>query len=266
MDAPVRLCLALAAAGRQVLRPAEPTELYDEADETLLHASAKERTAQVISMFQPHGDVLELGCGYGGTLAALAENGTSAVGVDPDTNRVEDAKRRGLHATVGRAEALPFPEGSFDVVLSVAVLEHITDIQTALDESYRVLRPGGRFCAVWGPAWLTYNGPHLIKCLPIPWVHLLFPDRVIVSALRVQLERGDWPSTYMKYKLHDFQQMGRLTRRKLRRAARQAGFSILEESSWSRPGKQELSRLPLLSEVLAGELRVVLMKPRSPSL
>jgi SAM-dependent methyltransferase len=45
---------------------------------------------------------------------------------------------------VGDMEALPFPDGSFDAAMALACLHHIPDPRPALDEAFRVLRPGGR--------------------------------------------------------------------------------------------------------------------------
>jgi hypothetical protein len=85
----------------------------------------------------------------------------------------------------------------------------------------------------WGPAWLTYNGPRLIKCLGVPWVQLLFSDGTITDALKAQRARGTWPADYVDDKLADFHAMGRVTRRRLRKAAIGAGFTVVEESSRS---------------------------------
>jgi demethylmenaquinone methyltransferase/2-methoxy-6-polyprenyl-1,4-benzoquinol methylase len=52
---------------------------------------------------------------------------------------------RGLTWTTGDAESLPFPERSFDAYTIAFGLRNVTDIDKALREAYRVLRPGGRF-------------------------------------------------------------------------------------------------------------------------
>jgi SAM-dependent methyltransferase len=203
--------------------------------------------------------VLEIGCGFGGLLAELSETGLSAVGIDIDDARVGYASAKGFDARVADAQKLPFSTGSFDTVISAAVLEHIPNIRAALREAHRVLTPDGAFVARWGPGWLTYNGPHLIKALGVPWVHLLFSDRTILEALDRQ--RSVWPSSYLDDKVADFQAMGRLTRRRLRAAAVAEGFEIVEETSHSpHRTKELLSRVPPFDELLAGELTVVLRR------
>jgi demethylmenaquinone methyltransferase/2-methoxy-6-polyprenyl-1,4-benzoquinol methylase len=52
---------------------------------------------------------------------------------------------RGLSWTTGDAEDLPFPDGSFDAYSIAFGLRNVTDIDAALDEAHRVLKPGGRF-------------------------------------------------------------------------------------------------------------------------
>jgi len=103
----------------------------------------------------PYPRALELGCGTGFFLLNLVQAGVIARGggavTDISPGMVEVAQRnaRGLGFSVeGRvadAESLPYPDGSFDLVLGHAVLHHIPDVELALREVLRVLRPGGRF-------------------------------------------------------------------------------------------------------------------------
>ena len=65
-----------------------------------------------------------------------------AVGRDRAVNR---GLLKGLTWTTGDAEALPFPDRSFDGYTIAFGLRNVTDIDKALGEAYRVLRPGGRF-------------------------------------------------------------------------------------------------------------------------
>jgi ubiquinone/menaquinone biosynthesis C-methylase UbiE len=94
-------------------------------------------------------DVLDVGCGQGIDLARYAAAGASSTGIDLTPRHVELARAHietmGLEATVvrGDAEALPFPDCSFDRVSSNGVLHHTPDLSTALREIHRVLRPGG---------------------------------------------------------------------------------------------------------------------------
>ncbi|MDA8430406.1 MAG: class I SAM-dependent methyltransferase [Geobacteraceae bacterium] len=108
--------------------------------------------------------VLDIGCGYGGLLIYLNRRvGFTQVmeGLDCSGLMVERAQRemqkRGLdsriHIRQGLATKLPYPDGTFDVVLSTYVIKHLSDrsSQEMLAEVMRVLKPGGRFC-LWEAA------------------------------------------------------------------------------------------------------------------
>ncbi len=88
--------------------------------------------------------LLDIGCGTGGTLRALAPLG-DAVGVDTEPGAIEAARRRsGCEVGPGRLpDDMPFADDSFDVITLLDVLEHIEDDAGSLATIARLLRPGG---------------------------------------------------------------------------------------------------------------------------
>ena len=83
--------------------------------------------------------VLDLGCGDGLLLSFLKENGITGKGLDISEEGVEKAKSKGLDASVfDFNEKLPFPDGIFDVVVSLDVLEHLYDPENLIKEAVRV--------------------------------------------------------------------------------------------------------------------------------
>lgn len=99
--------------------------------------------------------VLEIGIGPGRDAAAFVAAGHTVVGVDLSRVFAQLAMRIGAHTAIATVRALPFPDGSFDVVWSMSTLMHVPDsaIDAALGEVARVLRPDGTaVIGVWGGA------------------------------------------------------------------------------------------------------------------
>jgi SAM-dependent methyltransferase len=93
--------------------------------------------------------ILDIGCGPGGNGAWLAEFG-SVVGIDVAPSALAFARSRWPDVTYIEASAtdLPFPDGSFDIVVMVTVLYLLEDDGRAAAEAARVLRPGGVLLSV----------------------------------------------------------------------------------------------------------------------
>jgi SAM-dependent methyltransferase len=94
--------------------------------------------------------VLDLGCGAGRFVAALAAAGADPVGVEVAEAALERARSVAPGADLRLAEpdgSLPLEHGSVDLVWCTEVLEHVADVAHLLLEVRRVLRPGGRLLA-----------------------------------------------------------------------------------------------------------------------
>jgi glycosyltransferase involved in cell wall biosynthesis/ubiquinone/menaquinone biosynthesis C-methylase UbiE len=117
--------------------------------------------------------VFDCGCGMGFYLMAMGElHALRLVGLDGDVERLAWARREEVPAELlsGNILRLPFPDESFDKVLMSEVLEHIDDDRRALQEIYRVLKPGGvlalsvphaRYPFWWDPInhiWIALGG------------------------------------------------------------------------------------------------------------
>jgi SAM-dependent methyltransferase len=100
------------------------------------------------------GRALDVGCGTGFHLRTLVELGWSVTGIDLSDDQLRLARERaGEVAEIvhGDATVLPFPDGSFDVVLSAFTHTDLADFSGTIREAARVLAPDGR---------LVYLGPH----------------------------------------------------------------------------------------------------------
>lgn len=118
----------------------------------------------------PYENSLEIGCGTGFFTLNLIQAGVIKNGAvtDISAGMVEVAQRnaRGLgfevDGKVADAESIPYPDNSFDLVVGHAVLHHIPDVELALRECLRVLKPGGRFVFCGEP---TDNGDYVARRL-----------------------------------------------------------------------------------------------------
>jgi SAM-dependent methyltransferase len=98
------------------------------------------------------GDILENGCGVGMYVEKLAPFGGRVFGLEYDFERAAEAGSRSPRILNAAGENLPYPDSSFDLILSHEVLEHVVDDRAAVKEIVRVLRspdpasgkPGGR--------------------------------------------------------------------------------------------------------------------------
>jgi SAM-dependent methyltransferase len=96
-------------------------------------------------------DVLEIGLGYGSVAQKIAQAGAVYRGLDLASGPVEMANyRMRLHGLNGEAVQgsvldAPFDDASFDYVVSIGCFHHTGNMPRAIDEAYRILRPGGRF-------------------------------------------------------------------------------------------------------------------------
>lgn len=116
------------------------------------HGADVEYSDQILPLVVRHvagaARVLDLGCGEGQIARLAVAGGAERVtGIDASAAQIAEARRRGGGVTYvrGSATSLPLVSGWFDAVVSCLVLEHVEDLDGALDEVSRVLRPGGRF-------------------------------------------------------------------------------------------------------------------------
>lgn len=139
----------LPAAGRDWALP-----LYDPFVK-LFGGDAARRTLLDQSAIGPRQRILDIGCGTG-TLAVQLKRlypGVDLTALDPDPKALARAERKAQRSGVavkfdrGYSDELPYPDASFDRVLSSFMYHHLRpeDKEKTLREAYRVLRPGGSF-------------------------------------------------------------------------------------------------------------------------
>jgi SAM-dependent methyltransferase len=209
------------------------------------------RSAKVIAFLERAGVcvggcVLDAGCGGGGMPLSLAEHAERVVGIDP-INRFGQAgatlaRERGvsnLHFLLADGMDLPFESASFDLVLSHAVIEHVSDAARYLRECRRVLKPGGRVYLSTAP-YLSFAGAHLPRLLvPVP-LHLIAGRRVAFGTFRWLARRAPWVLKEAEHEnsfIRDARRgvvkrddlLEKVRVRRLRAMLKDAGFRVLEE-------------------------------------
>ena len=113
---------------------------------------AKRLAYEAVAEIEPR-DVLEVGCGRGELAERISrELGARVAAVDQSERMVELARARGVEAIVGDVQDVPFPDASFDCAVAAWMLYHARDLDRALSELARVLRPGGRLVAATNSA------------------------------------------------------------------------------------------------------------------
>jgi ubiquinone/menaquinone biosynthesis C-methylase UbiE len=122
--------------------------------------------------------LVDLGCGTGYYMAEMRARGFSVTGVDASEEMLAKARQNnpGADLRSGTLDALPFPDGSFDVLLCVEVLRYIPDPRNAIREMARVLRPGGAAFVTAMPLansnfyWLVNRA---LRFMPVGWLQRL---------------------------------------------------------------------------------------------
>lgn len=159
--------------------------------------------------------VLDLGCGRGEVLLACHRAGARVAGIDSSAAAVEITRETldGIDADVrqGDVTRLPWPDASFDAVLSGDVIEHLVpeDAAAMLREAHRVLRPGGRL--------VLHTAPNRLF-LTVAWPVLRWP--LIAAGHRESVGRLEhWIAASKAFHVNE------QTVYRLRRGLRTAGFS-----------------------------------------
>ena len=123
--------------------------------------------------------VLDIGAGTGGFVAACLERDHTCKGVEPWDQARSTAVAIGrqldlpMDIVPGSAEDIPYPSDTFDLVHANSVMEHVADLDHALAEIFRVLKPGGVFWFYTASAMCPLQGE--IQGFPLfGW----YPDRL----------------------------------------------------------------------------------------
>lgn len=125
-----------------VLKKVEPFDSYADRYENWFERNKFAYGSELLAVKQllPESGVgIEVGIGSG----RFAEPLGIKIGVDPSIRMAEIARKRGIEVIAGIAEDLPIRDSRFDFVLLVTTICFLDDVEKALREAHRVMKPGG---------------------------------------------------------------------------------------------------------------------------
>lgn len=262
--------------------PRAPRPLYFDVDayQRWLENSGQDLYDHFYSRYADFGgkSILDLGCGYGGKIITYGRHGASLLcGIDFNQVVLRKAKshvgRTGLSAQFVGANAttLPFPDSTFDVVISDDGFDHFKRPRAVLDEIRRILRPGGIGLVSFVP-YRSTECSHMAEYLRLPWHHLLFSRRAIRQALDLVAaydrskssdqasQRSDVAGVFATFE----NQLSRLTMKQFKqKLLGLAGVRLVRLRKQSRNWARPLTYLPGINEFFTDCVYCVLTKEES---
>jgi SAM-dependent methyltransferase len=130
------------------------------------------RVALRLAGGEPPGKALDLGAGQGAISQALKDRGFEVTATDVNTAQFRASGVPCLKLDLNRP--LPFPDGSFDLVMAIEILEHLESPRAFLREIFRLVRPGG-LAVVTTPNITSL--PSRVLFLATGWFDLFVPTR-----------------------------------------------------------------------------------------
>ncbi|MDH7489305.1 MAG: class I SAM-dependent methyltransferase [Anaerolineae bacterium] len=202
--------------------------------------------------------VLDLGCGLGGYTEALRERGARVVATDLSLPALVGLPPLSPRVCAD-ALALPFSDAAFDLVFCASLIEHVPDGLALLEETRRVVRPGGYGYVSFPPFYSPRGGHqfapyHLLGERFATWLYLRTRARRIPAWQRDIVAEGDsYSRAYHGFGLH------RVTIAAAKRWAAQAGWQVVSLSTRFSP--VNTAKWPLLGEFLTWHAEFLLRKP-----
>jgi SAM-dependent methyltransferase len=208
--------------------------------------------------------VCDYGCGVGYQSVALAHAAKAGkvLGIDTNPKWIKEARKLSKDFQDGQhARTIEFTEniekahkGSYDVVISQNSMEHFPYPAGTLKQMKLLLKPEGRLFITFGPPWYAPYGAHMQFFTNLPWVHLFFPERVIMKVR--SRYRSDGAERYEEVESG----LNKMSVAKFERIIEESGMKIVFKNYECIRGLNFLSKIPLLRELFINHVTVALAK------
>jgi SAM-dependent methyltransferase len=205
--------------------------------------------------------VLDFGCGWGNQAVAMAKNGASeVVGIDIQWHD-RAQKLAAEHACSDRVRFVdrlqPEEIGAFDMVLSCSAMEHFADPAGVVAQMKAAVRPGGLVIISFAEPWFGPRGSHFDGFSRLPWVNLLFPESVVMSA------RSKFRSDGARYYEEVPGGLNRMSLAKFERIVHNSGMTVEYYRAFMTKGLP-IGRIPVLRELFGSAAACILRAGLKP--
>ncbi len=204
--------------------------------------------------------VLDFGCGEGMQALALAKAGAQKViGLDTNAEAITRAEQRaravGLAGKVIFSSALgdQWP-GKIDVVISQNSMEHFPEPLPILQEMRRLISDTGEIIISFGPPWYAPFGSHMHFFTRIPWVNLLFSEKVVMAVRTLYRDDGARRYEEVAYGLN------KMSLAKLESLLKQADLKIKYQYYRGVKKFDWMTKIPVLRELMTNHVTVIVGK------
>jgi ubiquinone/menaquinone biosynthesis C-methylase UbiE len=139
-------------------------------------------------------NVLDVGCGLGANLVHICDLGAKSVtGLDLSLDQARCTQKMmeihhpelagKIRFVAADAAWMPFADSYFDALVAADTFEHIDNLEPALAECARVLKPGGYLYAYFPPFFAPW-GAHMVNWIRLPWCQIFFSEQTILNVAR----------------------------------------------------------------------------------
>jgi SAM-dependent methyltransferase len=258
MSLPEKLLLSLSRDPDSADYPAEGNS-YSASVETAL--SLLENAIPDFSGLVKNKKIADFGCGFGFQSCALAKFHTAqVVGIDSNESTLvrawENARRNGLDS--GKLtfiqQAGKEYQHYFDLVISQNSFEHFHDPVSILDTMKSLIKDDGKIIISFGPPWYAPYGSHMHYFCKVPWMHLLFSERTIMSVR--SRYRNDGATRYEEVESG----LNQMSIRKFENIIKDSKLKVCYQQYRCVKNMNYLGGLPVLRELFINHVSVVLSK------